>query len=104
MRELVDKVRTKMLADGDWPASLAGSAIKSLIEKAVVAICQASAPYVGSGIEVANGLAKTIAAAKKFSMYSLRKKFELREGHPARTRAPSSTRWRWISGRASRTC
>lgn len=84
VRGVVDTVRTKMLADGDWPASLAGSAIKTLIEKAVVAICQASAPYVGSGIEILTGLAKTFAAvAQKFSMVSLRKKFELREGHPA---------------------
>ncbi|MDR5880070.1 hypothetical protein [Caballeronia sp. LZ032] len=81
---VIETLRTKMLADGDWPASLAGSAIKALIEKAVVAICQASAPYVGSGIEIFTGLAKTFAAvAQKFSMVSLRKKFELREGHPA---------------------
>jgi hypothetical protein len=83
IRALVDKVRTKMLADGDWPYSLAGTVLKKLIDSAISKIFAAAAPYVGAGIDIVTGVASTISAiADKLEMRSLRKKFELREGHP----------------------
>jgi hypothetical protein len=81
---LFNKLRNKILTDGDWPASVGGAVIKQLVVQAVKYVVQASAPFIGESLEILKGIASIIdGVAQKLSLAELRSKFEIRDGHPA---------------------
>ncbi|SCU76984.1 conserved hypothetical protein [Cupriavidus necator] len=97
--DVVARLRTRMLANGDWPYSLAGTVLKQIVSKAISKIFAAAAPYVGSAMDVLTGIARTIsAAAEKMDAYKLRKKFELREGHPQELARSIEREMEWAIG------
>ncbi len=96
---LVDKLKAKMLADGDWHHSISGLIIKKLISAAIGKIFAASAPYVGAAMDTVTGVARTIqAASDKLGVYYLRKKFELRDGHPKELANSIESQMEWAIG------
>lgn len=82
-KDFIDWLKNKLLARVTWGWEVSGLLISKLVKFVVGKCVEAAVPFVGAGMDLAGGLAKTVKAAKeRIEAYLLRRQIMLNPGHP----------------------
>jgi hypothetical protein len=84
VKKLVDWLKGKLSEMMESPVTVGLDTIKGLVCAVVKSCCAAAVPFVGAGIDLAVGIAKSFNAIKmKVGAWLERRKIRITEGHPA---------------------
>jgi hypothetical protein len=84
IKKLIDWLKEKLSQAMESPITVGLDSLKSLVLVAVKQICASAVPFVGAGIDLATGIAKSFNAIKmKIGAWLDRRKIRITDGHPA---------------------
>lgn len=81
--KLFEWIKNKMLTDGTWAWDISAKVVSKMIKFIVGKCLESAAPFIGGGMDLLGGIAKTFNAAKeRLGVYFLKQNIVINPGHP----------------------